>query len=235
MDVQLFPESEVIDQLCSRKIESISSQTSFFMEGKLGEDRGAEFQTTVRESVGKEVAALEESILENSSGQKFPSFLEIESNIVPVKGKFNSKDQFTGVGQKYSKSGKLIFQGNFLKDKNHGFGIKYRQSGTLLYKGEFKNNEFHGTGIKYFDSKESDSEIPENYVGSFSEGKFTGQGIKFSNTGITLYYGFFDAGKYSGRGILYNENTSDLLYDGNFLDNKYHGLGIKYRNGIKVY
>lgn len=173
-------------------------------EEKLQEDRGSAFRAKMRDFIKIEISKLDSLIEENSSDQKFPSFLNIESNIHPIQGKFNSRDQFTGLGLKYSKSQKLLYRGYFLNDALHGFGIKYRQSGTLLYRGEFQHSEFHGRGIKYFDSDQNllknqkDIQIPENYIGNFRDGKFSSQGIKYSTTGVELYYGFFDMGKYWG-------------------------------------
>jgi hypothetical protein len=87
--------------------------TILLTEPKLQQDRGSNFRTQIRTFISQETTKLEALILENSSDQKFPSFLEIESNISRIQGKFNSRDQFTGLGQKYSKSKKLIYQGFF--------------------------------------------------------------------------------------------------------------------------
>jgi hypothetical protein len=87
--------------------------TILLTEPKLQQDRGSNFRTQTRTFISQETAKLEALILENSSDQKFPSFLEIESNISRIQGKFNSRDQFTGLGKKYSKSKKLIYQGFF--------------------------------------------------------------------------------------------------------------------------
>ena len=138
---------------------------------------------------------------------------------------------------------KIIFLGNFLKDRKSGFGY-CRLDEFNEYSGEFNNGEISGKGrlinnegegfvytgnffngnFEGFGKLESSNLM---YVGNFKNGTPHGLGYK-KQEDRESYFGYFKDGKRDGIG---QEVFQFKHYRGQFKNDLYHGYGIVKNEG----
>ena len=79
--------------------------------------------------------------------------------------------QYEGMGKEYDyRSGKLIYQGEFVQEKRQGKGKEYNSEGNLIFEGDYLNGKRHGNG------KEYNSEGQLIFEGEYRSGKRNGNG-----------------------------------------------------------
>ena len=128
-----------------------------------------------------------------------------------------------GKGTLYNKNDKIIYKGDFAKNKKNGKGRMNYEDGTY-YIGEFLNNVEHGEG-KIFNN---DNKII--YEGDFKNGEKNGNGKFYFKDG-SYYKGEFLSGVFHGKGIIYNEKK-EKIYEGDFKNGVKHGKGkLKKKDG----
>lgn len=54
-----------------------------------------------------------------------------------------------GIGIEYSRTGKILYQGEFWEDKYHGLGVLNYPGGHIKFQGEFKGGYKNGFGWVY--------------------------------------------------------------------------------------
>lgn len=141
------------------------------------------------------------------------------------KGEFE-KNKYSGNGEKYSLSGKLIYKGSFLENYYEGEGKLFLENG-IVYEGEFKNGHINGIG-----SMSKDGHLI--YQGQFKSDKYDGFGTLYDLDGFKVYEGNFVQGYFEGSGKLYE--NQELIYEGELKGSKLNGSGILYdKLGFPLY
>jgi hypothetical protein len=146
-----------------------------------------------------------------------------------------------GLGKHYANNGRLIYEGEFEKDKYHGNGIYF--VGDNIYKGRFSDGSFvYGQqitkekliyegnliGVQYHGVGKLYKHGYLSYEGEFFYGEKNGIGKEFYINGIISYEGQMKNGKREGIGTSFHAN-GEKNYEGEYKFGRPHGKG-KYYN-----
>jgi len=129
------------------------------------------------------------------------------------------KGKRNGKGKIYYPDGKKL-EGEFRDGKIEGFGHLYSKTGSLVFEGNYDNDKFHGHGKLYneyptparepFNYKDFNTLKNEwlRYEGDFRNGKKNGVGTVLLVNG-EKYYGEFKDDKIHGKGNFYLRDQND--------------------------
>ncbi len=165
-------------------------------------------------------------------------------------GKLDSKNNRIGYGRTTTSSGKTLYDGEYLNDKQNGFGVSYYKTGRLNYIGNWLDDKKDGFGISV---RPTDGCVQ---VGAFKNDKLEDVTVKFDKSGKLMYIENYKKDDLDGSHISIEDdgnmivtkwedgkiqknatilsNKGDLIYSGGVKNNKKDGRGMLFTQEVKL-
>jgi len=176
----------------------------------------------------------------NGNGKEFI----INTNILIFEGEY-SKGIRNGKGKEYYLSGKLKFEGVYLKGKRwngkgyningniefeikegNGYIKEFNFYGKLEFEGDYLNGIRNGKGNEYYNGE-------LKFEGEYLNGIRNGKGKEYNSFGNLIFEGEYLNGIRNGKGKTYN-NYGELKFEGEYLNGIRNGKGKEYYNYGKL-